>query len=126
MSDQTAYASVEDLEAAEFDFGEETVDVDTKNGALKLRIRELTVGRRSKLLTGLTDENGNVKDVQEMQCRMFAAACVEPALTVKQTRRFLSKWPASQCDVVIEAQQRLGNDAPKEASAADADFQESD
>lgn len=120
---ENQFASVEDLENAEFDFGEETVEVETKNRTLRLKLRELTVGRRSKLLTGLTDENGNVTDMQEFQCRMFAAACVEPNVSVRQTRKFLTSWPASACDVVLEAQGRLGNDAPKEASETEDTFQ---
>jgi len=108
----------------EFTFKEEEVELPQVGGEILLR--ELTVGRRAKLLKGITDENGNVDDVLEFQTRMFAAACIDPQLSTKEVRRFLSKWPATECDAVFDAIGRIGGDSKKLSGNAEAEFQEAD
>jgi hypothetical protein len=113
-------SSVSDLEAAEFDFAEEVVEVPTKTKPLKLRFRQLDVGRRSALMTGLTDGDGNVTDVYEVQVRTLAATCVEPPLTNEQVRRFLKSWPSAVVDKLLEVSNRLGgNEEEVTAKLAD-------
>jgi hypothetical protein len=108
----------------DFTFKEEEVEIDQLDGAVLLK--ELTVSRRSKLLKGITDENGNVSDVQEFQVRMFAASCIDPALKTAEVRKFLPKWPATEADKVFGAIGRVSPDSDKEAANAEAEFQESD
>lgn len=119
--------SAEQLNASadhDFDFLEEEVEVPQLGGSILLR--ELTVKRRSKLLTGLLDENGNVKDVAEMNVRMFAASCIEPKISEREARKFIPKWPATVYDAAMEPLKRLGGDASEEVSKAEAEFPESD
>lgn len=108
----------------EFTFKEEEVELEQLDGTVLLR--ELSVNRRSKLLKGITDENGNVSDVQEFQVRMFAASCVDPGLKTAEVRKFLPKWPATEADKVFGAIGRISPDSDKEAANAEAEFQESD
>lgn len=108
LSQQPAFATPEDLEKAEFDFAEEVVEIEAKGRTLRLKLRELDVGRRSQLLTGLTDSSGAVRDVYELQVRTVVATVVEPKLEAKQVRRFLKSWPASATDKLLQAAQRLG------------------
>ncbi len=107
-----------------FTLKEEDVELEQLGGTVLLR--ELTTGRRAKLLKGITDENGNVSDAMEFQCRLFAAACIEPPIATKEVRRFLPKWPATEADRVLDAIGRLGGDKKKEAADAEAEFQETD
>lgn len=104
----------------EFGFNEEEVEIPQLGGTILLR--ELTVSRRSKLLSGLLDENGNVKDVAEMNVRMFAASCVEPQVSAREARKFIPKWPATVYDAAMEPLKRLGADAGEEASTAEVEF----
>ena len=108
----------------DFDFREEEVEVPQLGGTILLR--ELTVKRRSQLLTGLLDENGNVKDVAEMNIRMFAASCIEPAIGSREARKFIPKWPATVYDTAMEPLKRLGGDAGEEVSKAETEFPEAD
>jgi hypothetical protein len=108
----------------DFDFREEEVDVPQLGGSILLR--ELDVKRRSKLLNGLLDENGNVKDVAEMNVRMFAASCVDPPVGSREARKFIPKWPATVYDAAMEPLKRLGGDAGEEVSKAETEFPDTD
>lgn len=107
-----------------FDFKEEEVEIPELGGTILLR--ELPVGRRSKLLKGITDENGNVSDVAEFQTRLLAASCIDPVLKTAEVRKWLPKWPSTTADRALDAIGRLGGDKKKEAANAEAEFQETD
>lgn len=106
----------------DFTFKEEEVELEQLGGTVLLK--ELTVNRRSKLLKGITDENGNVSDVQEFQVRMFAASCIDPQLKTAEVRKFLPKWPSGEADKVFGAIGRIAPDSDKEAANAEAEFQD--
>lgn len=109
----------------DFQLKEEEVEIPQLGGTVLLR--ELTTSRRAKLLKGITDENGNVSDVQEFQCRLTAAALVEPAgIKTAEVRKWLPKWPATEADKILDAVNRLGGDKKKEAANAEAEFHETD
>ena len=107
-----------------FTFREEEIEFEELGG--DLLVRELAAGRRAKLLKGLLDDSGNVSDVMEFQCRMFAAACIEPNLTTKALRRTLPKWPASKIDQVLDVAGKLGGDKKEEQAKREAEFHDSD
>lgn len=108
----------------EFTFNEEEIYFEELDG--DVLVRELAAGRRAKLLKGLLDEDGNVKDVMEFQCRMFAAALIDPALKTEEVRRFLPNWPASKADKVLDVAGKLGGDRKEEAAKREAEFLEAD
>lgn len=107
-----------------FSFREEEVEYEELGG--DVLVRELEAGRRAKLLKGLLDEDGNVGDVMEFQCRMFAHAVREPNLSVKEVRKFLPKWPASKVDKVLDVAGKLGGDKKEEAAKREAEFHDSE
>jgi len=107
-----------------FTFKEQEVEFEELGG--DVLVRELAAGRRAKLLKGLLDEDGNVSDVMEFQCRMFAAACIDPQLATKEVRKFLPKWPASKADKVLDVAGKLGGDKKEEAAKREAEFHETD
>jgi hypothetical protein len=111
-------------ESADRDFTlkEEEVEIPQLGGTVLLR--ELTTGRRAKLLKGITDENGNVSDAMEFQNRLVAAALIEPAVKTAEVRRWLHKWPATEADKILDAVGRLGGDKKKEEANAEAEFQD--
>jgi hypothetical protein len=106
----------------DFTLKEEEVEIPQLGGTVLLR--ELTSGRRARLLKGITDENGNVSDVQEFQNRLAAASLIDPQVETKEVRRWLHKWPATEADRIMDAVGRLGGDKKKEAANAEAEFQE--
>jgi hypothetical protein len=111
----------------EWDFDEEEVEIEELGGSILLR--EMDVHRQGRLLNGLTDKDGNVKDVEEMQVRLFGAACVDPPITTKEVRKFLGKWPASEAKKVMDAINKLGGpelDVEEEEDSAESEFPESD
>lgn len=118
--------TAEQLNAAHetFTFKEAEVDYEELGGSIL--VRELAAGRRAKLLKGLLDEDGQVKDVMEFQCRMFSAATIEPELKTTEVRKFLPKWPASKADKVLDVAGKLGGDKKEEAAKREAEFHESD
>lgn len=108
----------------DFQLKEEEVEIPQLNGSVLLR--ELTSGRRAKLLKGITDENGNVSDVQEFQNRLAAASLIDPVVKTAEVRKWLHKWPATEADKILDAINRLGGDKKKEAADAEAEFHEAD
>lgn len=108
--------------AASFTFKEKEVEIEELGG--DILVRELPAGRRAKLLKGLLDSDGNVSDAMEFQCRMFAAACVEPQMKTAEVRKFLPKWPSSKADLVLDIAGKLGGDKDKEAAKIEAEFQD--
>src|ERR1700742_2578180 len=95
-----------------FSFKEEEVTIEELGG--DVLVKELAAGRRAKLLKGLLDGDGNVADVMEFQCRMFAAACIDPQMKTEEVRKFLPKWPASKADLVLDVAGKLGGNKKEE------------
>jgi hypothetical protein len=105
-----------------FTFKEEEAVIEELGG--DILVKELAAGARAKLLKGLLDEDGNVSDVMEFQCRMFAAAVIDPRLKTSEVRRFLPKWPASKADLVLDVAGKLGGDKKEEQAKREAEFQD--
>jgi hypothetical protein len=112
--------------SAELDFQlkEEEVEIPQLGGSVLLR--ELTSGRRAKLMKGITDENGNINDVMEFQNRLAAASLIDPVVKTAEVRKWLHKWPATEADKILDAVNRLGGDKKKEAANAEAEFHGTD
>jgi hypothetical protein len=108
--------------ASVFTFKEEEVTIEELGGTIL--VRELAAGRRAKLLKGLLDEDGNVRDVMEFQCRMFAAACIDPQMKTAEVRKFLPNWPSSKADLVLDVAGKLGGNKKEEEAKREAEFQD--
>lgn len=111
----------------EWEFDEEEVDIEPLGGSILLR--EMTVHKQGRLMNGLQDANGNIKDIEEMQVRLFAHSCVEPRISRNEVSKFLGSWPASEAKKVLDAINKLGGpelDVKEEEDSAESEFPESD
>lgn len=111
--------SVEQLRAA-IPFAEASVPIPELG--ISVLVRSLSAHKRSKLMNGLLDGDGNVKSIPEMQARMFAASVVDPQVSIEDARELATTWPAPVWDRITDKVDEL-SPRPKEArSTAAAEF----
>lgn len=115
--------SVSDLKQA-IPFAEKSVPIPELGGTVL--VRSLSAHKRSKMINGLTDAEGNIKSVPEVQARMFAASVVDPAVTVEEARELAHTWPAPVWDRVTSAVDKLSPKPQEVRSSAEREFPDPD
>jgi hypothetical protein len=107
----------QDIQAQTLTFAEDEVAMPELGGSLL--VRQMSAGKRTELIDGLVDEEGNVTDLKLMQARMFAASVVDPQFTPDEARAMMEQWPASMWDRVMQAVNKLTPN-PREVERAAA------
>lgn len=122
-----ARLTVEDLNQ-QIALAEKEVEIPELGGSVL--VRALTAGRQAALLNGLLDSEGQVRDLREMNARLFSAAVIEPKVDVKQARLLSDRWPGPVWQRVMDVVNELNPTSKKlseevEAAAA-AEFPPAD
>lgn len=99
-------------------FEEREIELPELGGSIL--VRGLSAGKRSRLLNGLMDDNGQIRDYAEMAARQFAAAVVDPKVTVVEARMIQEMWPREVWDRVIDVLNDM-NPQPQEVVRVAAD-----
>jgi hypothetical protein len=103
-------------------FRETTVEFPELGGDVDLR--QLSAGKRAKLLNGLIDAEGSLSDVAHYQARLISATCVDPRFTVQEARELMDEWPATLFDRLLEAVNGLSGEPEEVKAAAAGEFRE--
>lgn len=107
----------EQVTQAVLEFREEEVEIPEIQPGGTLLIRQLSVRKRTSLVKGIVDNEGNVTDLEEMQARMFSASVVDPKFTRDEAKALMGGWPAAVWDRVTAKVDEL-SPAPKEVQRA--------
>lgn len=116
-------ASIDDLREA-IPFAE--AEVPLPELGKSVLVRSLSAHKRAKLMNGLLTSDGEVRSMPELQARMFAAAVVDPPVTVEQARELATTWPAPVWDRVSKKVDELSPKMKEVRRAAAAEFPAAD
>lgn len=111
------------------EFNEHEVEIPELGDGVVL-LRQLSAGKQARLLNGLLGGDSEIKDLRELQARMFAASAVDPKVKVGEARALSEMWPPQAWNRVMDAINELSPNSRKvaeevERAAAD-EFQDAD